>query len=381
MSVSLIQKHIIDEGLDGWLMYDFHKCNDLMHEVCKIPENAHITRRAFVWIPKEGSAVKIVHAIESHVLNGFEGDTITYRTREEMKAALKKNVRGRIAMEVSREIPTISKVDAGTFAMVKGLGVQVVSSGRLLQKFTSVLSERQIQSHLDAADVVSKAADDAFDFIKGELLQEKLLYEGDVQEFILNRFTDEGCVTDHPPIVARGKNSANPHYAPQGKGDLIQKGDFILIDLWCKKRGPGSVFADITRVAATEEPHPDIAYAFEVVREAQRRAVALINERGGGRACDVDLAARDYIKEQGFEENILHRTGHSITEALHGNGANLDSFETMDEREIIDSTCYSVEPAIYFPDKFGLRLEHDILVIDGKVQVTGGVQDILPVLF
>lgn len=381
MSIPLIQKHIAEEGLDGWLMYDFHKCNPLMWEVCKIPSDAHITRRTFVWIPREGNVVKIVHAIEGHVLDSIEGDVVTYKTREEMKEMLKRHVKGRIAMEVSKEIPTISKVDAGTFGMVKSLGLEIVSSGKLLQKFTSVLTNEQIESHLYAAKVVSDAADGAFDFIRGELLQEKLLYEGDVQEFLLNCFTDSGCITDHPPIVAKGENSANPHYEPQGKGALIKRGDFILIDLWCKQRHEGAVFADITRVCATEEPDPKIQKVFEVVREAQRKAVALIEKNQGARACDVDQMVRDFLKEQGYEQNIYHRLGHSITTDLHGNGANFDSFETMDERELINKTCYSVEPALYFPGEFGLRLEHDIIFEEGKVVVTGGVQDVVPVLF
>ncbi len=381
MSISLIQSHIKEEGLDGWLLYDFHKCNDLMWQVLKIPDGAHITRRAFFWIPKEGRPVKIVHAIESHVLDYIDCDVETYKTRDDLTQALKKRVNGRIAMEVSKEIPTISKVDAGTYELVSELGFEIVSSGRLLQKFTSVLTEAQIKSHLFAADVVSRAVDDAFSFIKGVLLQENMLYEGDVQEFILNRFTDAGCITDHPPIVARGSNSANPHYAPKGKGSSIKRGDFVLIDLWCRQRGLNGVYADITRVASTENPTMKMIKVFGVVREAQKKAVALIEKNQGGKACDVDQVARDYMEAEGFKENILHRLGHNITGELHGNGANFDSFETMDDRGLIDQTCYSIEPALYFPGEFGLRLEHDILFNQGRVQVTGGVQEDLLVLF
>ena len=375
MSISLIQSYIKEEGLDGWLLYDFHACNDLMWQTLGIPDDTHITRRMFYFFPKEGTPKKFVHAIESHVLDCAEGDVITYKTRDELKEVLSKYVRGEVAMEVSEEIPTISKVDAGTYKMIRDLGIKVVSSGKILQKCTSVLSKNQIKSHLDAADVVSKAVDDAVIFMRGELLQEKLLYEADVQEFILNRFTDEGCITDHPPIVAKGENSANPHYMSQGRGSLIKEDDFVLIDLWCKKRDDNAVFADITRVVALGDPTAKMKKAFEAVREAQKLAVHHIEEKGGGRACDVDQAVRGYLEKMGYKENILHRLGHNITTQLHGNGANFDSFETMDERELIDRTCYSIEPALYFPGEFGLRLEHDILFDKGKIQVTGGVQD------
>ncbi len=381
MSISLIRRHITDEELDGWLMYDFRGSNDLMREVLKFPKEAHITRRICYWIPKSGEPVKVVHAIESHVLDFLDGTTVVYKTQEELRGVLKKILGKRIAMEVSKEIPAISKVDAGTYALVEGLGTEIVSSGRLLQKFTSILSPEQIKAHLEAADVVSKVADEAFNFVRGEIMQGKLLHEGHVQEFILNRFTNAGCITDHPPIVAKGVNSANPHYMPKGEGSVIKRGDFVLIDLWCKKRGENGVYADITRVASTENPTPKQLAVFEVVREAQRMAVEMIEMKETIRGCDVDRLVREFLIERGYEENILHRLGHNITGQLHGNGANLDSFETLDERELIDQTCYSIEPALYFPGEFGLRLEFDILYQNGKVQVTGGVEDSLKVLF
>ncbi len=380
MSISLIQRLINQENLDGWALYDFHHTNDLMWELLKFPRDAHVTRRVFYWIPREGKPVKVVHAIEKNALDFLEGDSLVYRTQDELKEVLRKTLGKKIAMEVSSEIPVISKVDAGTFTMLQGLGIEIISSGKLLQRFTSVLSEEQIKAHLEAADVVSKTADKAFEFVRGELLQGKLLYEGDVQEFILNRFTDAGCITDHSPIVARGANSANPHYMPKGRGAPIKRGDFLLIDLWCKRRGEHGVYGDITRVACTEKPTEKQQAAFEVVREAQRMAVEMIEMNETVRGCDVDRLVREYLEERGYKDNILHRLGHNITGQLHGNGANLDSFETMDERELIDNTCYSVEPALYFPGEFGLRLEFDILYRNGKVQVTGGVQDSLTVL-
>lgn len=381
MSISLIQEYLAQEGLDGWLLYDFHHCNDLMWEVLKIPLASHMTRRVFVWIPQNGEVVKICHAIEGHVLSFLEGVVILYKTREELRESLKQVVKGKIAMEVSGEIPAISKVDAGTFGIVQRLGVEVVSSGRLLQKFTSVLSDDQIAAHLEAAKVVSDGVEEAFSWIQKSLLQGRVLYEKDVQTFILKYFSSHGCVTNYPPIVARGANSANPHYTPQGQGDCIRKGDYILIDLWCKKKGSNGVYADITRVAIIGgNPSEKMLNAFDAVRQGQRLAVEMIEMSEEVRGCDVDTLVRDFLIERGYSENILHRLGHNITGELHGHGANFDSFETMDERALIDQTCYSIEPALYFPNEFGLRLEHDILYDKGEVRITGGVQEKLRVI-
>ena len=229
----------------------------------------------------------------------------------------------------------------------------------------ATLDAQAIESHLYAADVVDRVVRDAFSFV-----QEKLPYEKEVQDFILKRFAEEGCETDHGPIVAYGANSANPHYAMEGRGAKCKPDDFVLIDLWCRQ--PGGVFADITRVGSLGKPTEKMQEAFSAVREAQKEGVR--NVKVGARGCDVDTAARRVLEKKGFGSYVMHRLGHSIDTELHGSGAHLDSFEACDTRVIIPNTCYSVEPAVYIPGEFGLRLEHDILVTD-RVRVTGGEQN------
>jgi Xaa-Pro dipeptidase len=113
------------------------------------------------------------------------------------------------------------------------------------------------------------------------------------------------------------------------------------------------------------------------VREARDRAIRLVQtaaEKGEVlRGFEVDDAARGYIQEQGFGENFVHRTGHSIGEEVHGAGANMDNLETHDERVIIPWTCFSVEPGIYLHD-FGIRLEVNVFVDDESARVTGEIQ-------
>jgi Xaa-Pro aminopeptidase len=88
---------------------------------------------------------------------------------------------------------------------------------------------------------------------------------------------------------------------------------------------------------------------------------------------NVDDAARGYIKEKGFAEYFVHRTGHSIGEEVHGTGANMDNLETHDERRIISRTCFSVEPGVYLPE-FGIRSEVNVYVAPGEARVTGEQQ-------
>jgi Xaa-Pro aminopeptidase len=89
---------------------------------------------------------------------------------------------------------------------------------------------------------------------------------------------------------------------------------------------------------------------------------------------EVDKATRDSITSAGYGKYFTHRTGHSIGVEIHANGANMDNLETKDEREIIPNTCFSIEPGIYLPE-FGVRSEFDVLIHNGKAEITGKIQN------
>jgi len=117
---------------------------------------------------------------------------------------------------------------------------------------------------------------------------------------------------------------------------------------------------------------------FSVVRVARDLTITRVKDAVGKkkelRGFEVDDAAREHVREAGFEEYFFHRTGHSIGTEVHGSGANMDNLETHDERKVIPWTCFSVEPGIYLPE-FGVRLEVDVFVGDREARVTGEVQD------
>src|SRR5258708_34737571 len=91
------------------------------------------------------------------------------------------------------------------------------------------------------------------------------------------------------------------------------------------------------------------------------------------RGFEVDDAARGYIDARGFGEYFVHRTGHSIGQEVHGNGANMDNLETHDERRVSPWTCFSIEPGVYLPE-FGIRSEVNMFVGDNEARVTGEIQ-------
>lgn len=382
------QKYLQERGLDGWLLYDFHKNNPLACRFLEISKDQMFTRRFFYWIPAEGSPVKIVHAIESQGLDHWPGEKrifLSWQSLEKNLKSLLSQVK-KAAMEYSpqNKIPYISHVDAGTVELIRSFGVEVVSSGDFLPYFTSVITPEQGKSHRRAAQKLDKIVGETWDWIAEKITQGEVFSEYHVQQKILEDFQKNKLITDHPPIVAVNAHSADPHYEPQKeRSSLIKKGDFILIDLWAKEEGEASVFGDITRVAvADRHPTPRQNEIFQIVREAQIAAIHLISDRfrEGKRleGWEVDDAARGVVERAGYAEFFLHRTGHSIETSLHGSGAHLDNLEMHDERALLLNTCCSVEPGIYLPNEFGIRLESDVYIHgDGQVEVTGGQEESL----
>lgn len=381
-----IQRCLAELGVDGWLLYDNHGSNRFAHKLLEIPPHQVLTRRFFYWIPTQGEPQKIVHKIESASLDHLPGTKSLYRSWQELEHILHELLKQkkRIVMEYSPRcaIPNVSVVDGGTVELVHSMGVEIKSSADLLQRFTSVLTERQIASHLEAARILHTTAAKAWDWIAESLKKAKQITEYEVQQFILAEFKAQKCITEEGPICAVNQHTAQPHYmATQHQAHSIERGCFILIDLWCKQAIAEAVYADITRVAvASSEPTSEQKEVFRVVRGAQKRGAAFVQERmragKGVKGFEVDDVCRGYIQHSGYGEYFTHRTGHNIDTQVHGGGANLDNLEMADERQLLPGMCFSIEPGIYLPDAFGVRLESDLLIHqDGSVEITGGEQE------
>lgn len=384
--IAQVQKSLKAEALDGWLIADFRKSNDLACRFLGMPEELMLTRRLYYWIPQEGSPIKLVHSIEAHVLDKLPGKKVCYRRWQELEHQLKQILGPckRVAMEYSprNAIPYLAKVDAGTVELVRSFGPEVHSSANILQAASSVLSPEQAQSHFYATSVLDGAVNAAWDWIAEHLQQDKALTDYQVQQFIMQRFAEADCITEGEPIVAVNGDAADPHYTPSAQQQVpIRKGDFVLIDLWCKKSAPGAIYGDICRVGvAAAQPTKKQQEVFDVVHKAQATAFALVESRcrqaQDVHGWEVDKAARDVIEAAGYGDYFTHRTGHNIYVNDHGDGAHIDNFETQDKRKLLPSTCFSIEPGIYLPGEFGVRLEYDVYIHpDRRVEITGGQQD------
>ena len=377
-----IQAELAAAGLDGWLFYDFRGSNVLARRILEIRDEAVTSRRYYYCVPTKGTPRKLVHRIESGTLDHLPGERTIYSRWQELEGGLATLLAGlkRVALEYSprNAIPYISRVDAGTVEAVRAHGVEVVSSGDLVQQFEATWSDEQWPMHLAAEKQTTAAYDHAWRLIAEAVSNKGSLHELDVQKAILQFFADNGLVTDHPPIVAVGPHSGDPHYEPRpGDEGLIRRGSFVLIDLWGKLDHPNAVYSDLTRVGFVGSSVPEqLDKIFRIVASARDAAIDAVRKAfaAGEPLCgwQVDDAARQVIDRAGYGANFVHRTGHSIGRETHGNGANMDNLETHDERRVLPRTCFSIEPGIYLDD-FGVRSEVNVFIgADRQVHVTGG---------
>jgi Xaa-Pro aminopeptidase len=385
LDVAAVQAALAADGVDGWLLYDFRGLNPIAADLtASNRQGGHLaTRRWYYLIPASGEPRALVHAIERTSLAHLPGTTEQYAGRDQLEAGLKRLVQGmrRIAMEYSPkcDIPYVSRVDAGTIELVRATGVDVVSSGDLIQRFASVWDGAAIATHEEASEKLHRVKDRAFDAIARRIHDGVATTEYDIQQLMAGWFRDEGLVSDSDPNVSAEENAGKPHYLPTASVSRpIRADELVLLDLWGKLDRPGAVFADITWMGYTgRHLRERDERAFAAVAAARDAAIALVQRAAAGgqelRGWQVDRAASSVLRSAGYGNAILHRTGHSLGESVHGNGVNMDDYETHDDRRLLVGTGFTIEPGVYFDD-FGIRSEINMIVGPRDARVTGPVQ-------
>ncbi len=241
----------MDSGLDGWLLYDFRGLNPFAGQLLDL-RGEMLTRRWFLYVPTSGAATLIHHRIEENAWQQLLPDPTVQRklfsAHQELDAALGQTLAGaaRIAMEISPRgaVPYVSTVDAGTVERVRECGVEVVSSGDLLQGFF-VWDEADRQAHLRAVAGVIQAKDAGFRLMDERLAAREPITELEVQEVVVRLLTEAGLAFDHPPIVAFGSHASDGHYSPNPASNrTLEDGMCVILDVWAGI--PDRPMADIT---------------------------------------------------------------------------------------------------------------------------------------
>ena len=388
MDSHFIQSTLRSENLTGWLVYDFRGSNPILQQL--IPGNRFTTRRVYLWMPVEGEPSLILHSVDRVAFRDVKINVLEYGSWQRMQEILLGLLAGRVAMEYSPmgELPAVSYTDAGIIEYIRSIHVDVVSSANLIQLTIAKWSDDALAAHLRASDITAEAMRDAFDLIRQRLAARQHVDEYQVQQLILERFRENRLETVDPPIVAVNGHGGDPHFEVSATHPaVIQQHDWVLIDLWARVFGDANVYSDITWVGYCGTTVPELHQrAYDAVKSARDATLRLAIQRWKSntplQGWELDEAARQIFIAAGYQPNIRHRTGHSLSPGpkVHGLGMNLDNLETRDTRLMLPGIGFTIEPAIYFPD-FGVRSEINVFVDrkDGPI-VTSCKQDKIELL-
>lgn len=385
MNLKNLQRQIASQKLGGWLFCDFHNRDHIAYKVLGLDFKKPCSRRWFYFVPAGGTPLKLAHAIEPAYLKSLPGRTQIYSSWQTLQLGLKKMLAGAgtVAMQYSprNNIPTISLVDGGTLELVRSCGVKIASSAELVQRIYSLLTPAGYSSHQRAGKKVQAIKDQAFALIITALQKNKQVTELDVQQFILRRFEEENLYCGGSgPIVASNAHAADPHFEPTAKNaKVLKKNDRILIDLWAKENISEGIYYDITWCGYLGKTPPTLYLKlFNLAMQARDAALQFIDtslqEGKTIRGWEVDKVCRGVIHNAGLGDYFVHRTGHSIDSHVHGEGANIDSLETQDDRQLLPGSCFSIEPGIYYRGT-GVRTEVSVCIdMRYRMRVFGPIQ-------
>lgn len=384
--IARVRSELLAKHADAWIIVDYENKHPVTQAFFG---DKMLTRKLFLVLPKDSRPYIVCHAIDQKRLEEDAGivgnfDFLPYKTWEEMCLQLRRGIvkyrKALMDFVAGGALQLDSAVDYGTAAYVRSLGIVLSSSADLLQYFTATISEEGIASQRSVCEKLLTIKDEAFAKISAALKSNSPISEYDVQQFICQRFDEEGLFYDEAPIVAIGKNANDPHYAPsEAKSSPIELESLVLIDMWAKENRADAIYGDITWMGYTGKEVPvDCKKAFEALKTATDAGIEYLKKNlsgNGVRGYQLDDVVRQVINEKGYEDYFIHRTGHNIYNgpSPHGPGANVDNYETHDNRHLLEHTSFSIEPGIYTP-VFGMRSETDVTIIDGNPEVVGGRQ-------
>ncbi|MDR1650786.1 MAG: aminopeptidase P family protein [Synergistaceae bacterium] len=237
--------------------------------------------------------------------------------------------------------------------MKKAVGADYVNGAETLSPLRSRKDETELENMRRAGAIADAVMEDISKFLKPGMK------ERDVRDRLLELFAEqdeEGL--SFSPIVASGPGGSMPHY--QGSGREIRGGDFVVIDMGCRYRGYCS---DMTRTFCIGEPTAEMKKVYGIVLEAQKAGEAAV--RAGATGQDVDRAARRVIADAGYGDCFLNRLGHGVGIAIHENPYIIEG----NDAPLVPGNVFSVEPGIYLPGKFGVRIENLVAVrADGTAE-------------
>jgi Xaa-Pro dipeptidase len=384
-NLTAIQKNLSIAGLDGWLFYDFMGSDPIGRSILNLSLQMKTSRRWFYLIPAQGAPFKLVHVLENKILDQLPGKKEVYTGWKEMTAKLQQNLHSKqkIAVQYAplNAIPMISKIDAGTFELLRSFNLNLLTSADLVQQFEGCLSKAQINTHLNVASELTKIVDKLFNYIKKRLQNHQEVTEFSGQTFLQHQLNSLGLISDLTQLIAVADHTGDPRYFPTKNSNTpIRNKSLIQISLRAKEKDENAVYASTSWVAYVGDDIPEkYVNNFQILKKVRDGVISFMHSalKNGHEVCgwQVDEEARKIIEQHGMGPYYLHRTGHSLGTDFYGHAVNLDNLETRDTRLIIPDLCFTVLPGIYFSD-YGMRSEINLYVDKKGVHLsTKMVQD------
>ncbi|HLL60970.1 MAG TPA: M24 family peptidase [Candidatus Nitrosocosmicus sp.] len=388
MNYSEIQRALKKLNIDGYLIYDFRGSNYIGRDILQF--SAFTTRRWVALITPYEPIQFIVPKLEISQFS-MEATKHLYSTHQEFKKYLEQFLQStkKLAIDTSplSNLPVVDIVPAGFMELIKEIkkDIILIPSTEVTQYITAQWGDKY-HSHKQAAKALKSSADTVMKFIKESLQNNKSITDFDASEIMKQEYKKNNLIVDDDIcIVSTNERTGDPHYFPSKENmNKIEKNSVLLIDIWARLNQEKSIYADMTLMGwIGPNPVPnEVLKRWEIIKNARDIAIEYVqsNIQRDVRGFEVDKVVREYIASKGFGDAFFHRTGHSIDTHDHGKGANIDDFETHDERFLLPDTGFSIEPGIYKSD-FGVRSEIDMYVTpEKKAEVTTYKQEELFIL-
>jgi hypothetical protein len=382
VDVEAAQAILAVQQLDGWLLAQSGSRNAIAAEL--VQPSGVPSRQWFYFIPAQGGPVALVHKSEVAAFDDVPGKKIEYAGVRDLRTGLRTMLKGtrRIAMEYApaSRIPSLTRVDAGTIALVVKQGIQIASSAELIQFTKSLWGPEGRVAHYVAMHHLARLKDAALEHLAAELKAGRRVSEHQLQQFLQSGYKMRG-IEGPPPIVAAGANTGDIQYTPSRERSApIARGDLLLLDLSARVGdAERPIYARLAWVAYVGENVPERYVAvFRHVAAARDAAIRHIEERQAKRRVvkgyEADQQARSLIGRANLADKFVHRTGHSLDTSLFGDGANLDDYETHDTRSLVMGSGFTVGPGVYVRGDFGIRSVVNVYLGRKGLEVTGPAQ-------
>jgi len=218
------------------------------------------------------------------------------------------------------------------------------------------LMMRKDESEIKSIRKAVKITDEVFKAILPQIKPGAI--ERDLAAEIIYLSMKSGAQNAFDPIIASGPRSALPHGIASDR--KIGKNEFVTVDMGCFLDGYPS---DMTRTVVVGRANPKQREIYQLVHEAQARAIAAV--KSGARCSDVDAVARDYITGAGYGDNFTHGLGHGLSLEVHGR----PTVSKISKTVLKPGMVVTIEPGIYIDGFGGVRIEDDVLVTENGCEV------------